>query len=959
MGKTKFLLIILLYLLMNKIALAQDLLIVQKNMYIKSNTSLYIQGGMKADGSALINNNGTMHVSYNPAAGNESWINNASDTMLSGTGTVIFNSSNQQNISGNHSTRFSILNISNTSASGIVLDTNVYVSDTLKLIDGLITTGTDTIIVTSSGSGSITDYNQGTTTPSFINGNLRRYIATNTDVYAFPLGFDTGIDTIYYLSELENNNLTGISYLDAHFGALTNHINADLNVIESGNGYYDFSTEGVWFLTPDIQPTGGDCDIRTYIGNFSGLTDNKFAILKRPDNSITAADWDCWFCGIGNSLNLDNGLGRMATDAYALRKKLTTFSQFGIGKFVPNVIADAGPDTSICNGSSVQIGGSPTASNGSGNYSYNWNPSTGLDFTDIANPNANPSSTTEYFVTVTDTDNGFTSIDSIMVTVNPIYFYTDNQEICNGGTYTWHGNDYTTDGTYYDSLLTTNGCDSIYELNLTVNPTYLFAETDTICNGETYIWHGNDYTTDGSYYDSLLTTNSCDSIYELNLTVNPTYLFAETDTICNGETYTWHSNDYTITGTYYDSLLTTNGCDSIYKLDLTVNPNPVADAGPDTSVCGGTYINLTATGGTFYLWSTTEVTATITVSPATTTTYTVTVTDNNNCTDIDSVVVTVLPAPPADAGSDVDICYGDSTNLTGSGGVSYIWSTIEITATITVSPAITTTYTLTVTGSNGCTASDNVVVNVVPLSDATILQAGPFCLNNVPVNLTAADIGGVWSGTGITDGINGTFNPFVAGQGVHTIIYTISGMCGDSDTIDILVYPVPNISLEATDESCEGANDGSIDLTVNGGTLPYIFNWNNGETTEDISDLIPDTYIIIVTDSNGCSVSDSIGILGSLILCYEPTLYIPNIFSPNNDGQNDVLYVRGKGIKSLIFIIYDRWGEKVFETSDQSDGWDGRYKGKKLNTAVFTYYIDAVMLNNEIIKKKGSITLIR
>jgi gliding motility-associated-like protein len=247
----------------------------------------------------------------------------------------------------------------------------------------------------------------------------------------------------------------------------------------------------------------------------------------------------------------------------------------------------------------------------------------------------------------------------------------------------------------------------------------------------------------------------------------------------------------------------------------------------------------------------------------------------------------------------------------------------------------------------------------MPLSDATISQAGPFCLNDAPVNLTAANMGGTWSGTGITDGINGTFNPSVAAQGIHTIIYTISGMCGDSDTIDILVNTVPNISLEATDESCSGANDGSIDLTVNGGTLPYLFNWNNGETTEDIFDLVPAPYIIIVTDSNGCSVTDNIDILGSSILCYEPNIYIPNIFSPNGDKQNDVLYVRGKGIKEFVFVIYDRWGEEIFKTKDQDKGWDGTYKGKKLNTSVFTYYIYAVMINDEIIKKKGAITLIR
>ena len=88
-------------------------------------------------------------------------------------------------------------------------------------------------------------------------------------------------------------------------------------------------------------------------------------------------------------------------------------------------------------------------------------------------------------------------------------------------------------------------------------------------------------------------------------------------------------------------------------------------------------------------------------------------------------------------------------------------------------------------------------------------------------------------------------------------------------------------------------------------------------------------------------------------------VFIPNIFSPNNDGHNDVLYARGDDIKELDFVIYDRWGEKVFETTDKTQGWDGTYKGKKLSTAVFSYYVKVTNYSNESIEKKGNVTLVR
>ena len=96
------------------------------------------------------------------------------------------------------------------------------------------------------------------------------------------------------------------------------------------------------------------------------------------------------------------------------------------------------------------------------------------------------------------------------------------------------------------------------------------------------------------------------------------------------------------------------------------------------------------------------------------------------------------------------------------------------------------------------------------------------------------------------------------------------------------------------------------------------------------------TYYIEVYDSLGCMVIDTINITVN----YNP-LFIPNGFSPNNDNNNDVLYVRGGGVSSIQFRVFDKWGNLVFESFDMDTGWDGTYKGKLLNTGVFVYRMDA------------------
>ncbi len=115
------------------------------------------------------------------------------------------------------------------------------------------------------------------------------------------------------------------------------------------------------------------------------------------------------------------------------------------------------------------------------------------------------------------------------------------------------------------------------------------------------------------------------------------------------------------------------------------------------------------------------------------------------------------------------------------------------------------------------------------------------------------------------------------------------------------------------------------------------------------------TYTLTITDENGCTSSTEIAIE----LQFERNLYVPNAFTPNNDGVNDVFLVYGGAIEEFQLIIYDRWGEEVFLSNDISVGWDGEYKGEALGPGVYMFYTSVVYLNGDTDFKKGNITLIR
>ena len=208
----------------------------------------------------------------------------------------------------------------------------------------------------------------------------------------------------------------------------------------------------------------------------------------------------------------------------------------------------------------------------------------------------------------------------------------------------------------------------------------------------------------------------------------------------------------------------------------------------------------------------------------------------------------------------------------------------------------------------------------------------------------------------------------VSTSGIYIDTLTSVNGCDSIITTTLTVNPLPTVIISPNVTITQGM---TITLTANGGGN---YQWNTAEVTQNItvSPIQTTTYCVTVTDNNGCIAIACITVTVEPIDCSNAgELYLPNAFSPNNDGENDEFCLQGEGIedciKELKIIIYDRWGERVYKSTDIKFCWDGMYgstwlttgTSKQMNPAVFVYYMEATLLSGEQITKKGNVSLIK
>ena len=554
--------------------------------------------------------------------------------------------------------------------------------------------------------------------------------------------------------------------------------------------------------------------------------------------------------------------------------------------------AQAGPDTTVCAGSTVQL-------TSSGGQTYQWTPTAGLNNPNIQNPTATPLTTTTYTVTVGQpTGNlvfngnfsqgnvGFSSDYPYATNLVPAGLYgivTNANAVHPSFQGTGH-----TGNAPQDSFMVVNGAGvpnlNVWCQTISVSPNtdYFFGAwvSTVVANNPAILQFSINGQVLGSPFSAPFNINNWVQFYQ---TWNSGTSTTATICVVNQNTTTG-GNDFAL-----DDITFSTFCTNTADVTVTVNPQPQANAGPDQSICIGETTQMAGSGGTSYQWVPPIALAdptnpTTNANPLITRTYTLIVQDNIGCEATDQMTLTVNPLPQASAGPDHEICIGESVVLQGSGGTIYLWSpAIDLdnpNAQLPIStPSNSITYTLTVTDNNQCQNTDQTTVTVNPLPMVDAGLDSMICANGTIVLQASGADSYLWSPlVGLSDPQSATPEASPLQETTYFLTGTDANGCVNTDSVNITIF-----SIFAGPDSIVCLNDSVLAFVSDGAT----FSWTPVEGVSDsisaspyLNPEVSTLYTVTATSEFGCEATADVNI-GILTL---PIAGFTAAFEPTCDG---------------------------------------------------------------------------
>jgi len=348
-------------------------------------------------------------------------------------------------------------------------------------------------------------------------------------------------------------------------------------------------------------------------------------------------------------------------------------------------------------------------------------------------------------------------------------------------------------------------------------------------------------------------------------------------------------------------------------------------------------------------------------------------TSNRGCIDTVTFQVEAKPILTVNinSASNPD-CYNEcdgnitATPVNGVSPYSYIWNDPLNQSTAVADSLCAGIYFVTITDSLGCIATesgrisqpDSLTIN----AESTVAYCKGACIGTASVTIVGGNGNNQYAWSDPNTQTTAIATQLC--QGNYFVTVTDAQGCTAIDSVTVVYSDsLPFVEANANPDTIY---QGQTAVLSSNSLSNYSYQWdptislsNPNQNTTNASPSVTTTYVLTVIDQNQCRNSDTTIVNVLEVFCKEPEIFIPTAFSPNNDSQNDVLLIRGNSIESLEFAIYDRWGEKVFETSQKQVGWDGLYKGKQVFPGVYAYYLKVICYSKEVFEKKGNITLIR
>jgi len=701
------------------------------------------------------------------------------------------------------------------------------------------------------------------------------------------------------------------------------------------------------------------------------VTNNNGMVIGTSSNASSTYSWSP-SSGISNNSISNPTANPTITTTYTLTETdfqgCVATDQIVVTVNTTNPISNAGTDITIdCNNTN-------DAFVGTGGGSYSWNTPSGTINNSTINLNSSNLSGT-YSLTVTaangctDSDNAILTIDTISPISNA---GTDITIDCNntndafvgtgGGSYSWNTpsgtinnstinlNSSNLSGTYSLTVTAANGCTNSDNAILTIDTISPIADagTNLILNcantivtldgsnssgtGINFLWTGPSFlsttntsttttSTDGTYFLTITASNGCTNLDSTNITTNFIYPFANA------------------------------GLDKIIDCN---NPVVIADGSASDSAANIIYLWSTSNGS--IIGSLTTDTTSVNLDGE----YIITVTNTTNgCNSSDTMYVTqdtISPVIVLDTNTFTIDCNNPSVTFnanssTGIGNV-YLWTTNNgnfVSGDSTTNPVVDLdgSYVLSITSSNGCISNPNQTVTVLMDTispNINITPSDTLTCNVLNLNLDASGsqngVTYLWTTNfGIIISGDTTANPLIGDSGIYNLTITASNGCTTSSSIFVNQAIEPNASLFANPTS--GTQPLLVNFSDSSSGLGLSFDWDFGNGDFDNSQHPQYTYtdfgdfevILTVTDIYGCVDYDTITInVWELI-----EMIIPNIFTPNGDGINDIFIINASGVKELDSKIFNRWGQVIYEWNHDKIGWDG-FLSTGQESAEGTYY---------------------
>lgn len=346
----------------------------------------------------------------------------------------------------------------------------------------------------------------------------------------------------------------------------------------------------------------------------------------------------------------------------------------------------------------------------------------------------------------------------------------------------------------------------------------------------------------------------------------------------------------------------------------------------------------------------------------------------NGCYDTAYHTIVIRPVPIVSAGSSVTLCLGNSSQLFATGATSFQWTPVEgLNCTAcsgpVASPTVTTPY--VVAGSNifGCAAYDTVVITIIQPMQLTVIPEQKICIGNSANLLASGATSYTWSPA--QDLNNTTISNPTASPKITTQ-YRVVGYDGfncftDTAFVSVGVGQYPKVDLGPDLTLSTGTQHPLATTIQNGPIMQWL--WTPATNLDcptcplPVAEIKKDiTYSVRVTTEYGCTASDTINIK---VFCEDAQVFVPNAFTPDGDGKNDILMVRGKGIVNVkYFRIFNRWGELIFEKNNfppnsTQYGWDGRIRGVVGPPDVFVFTAEVECENGVTYVYKGNTSIIK